>query len=139
MNTKQYICFFLSAFVLVVFCSVGTYAKCTVLSLVVDGQVHSTAKQEEVLIRITPNQGKVTAQRTTPQGDGRFRVAVPFSTFVSAGLFGSHNCSRLPEEVEVILLRDGTAQQTLKLSIDHDFSWDAKRGEWQVKVPIVLG
>jgi hypothetical protein len=125
--------------VLVVSCSISTNAKCPVPSLVIEGELHSTAKQREVLIRVTPDQGKVTVQKTTLQGNGRFRIAVPFSTFVSAGLFGSHNCSRLPKEVEVILLGDGTPQQTLKLSIDHDFNWDPKRGEWQIKAPVVLG
>ena len=40
--------------------------------------------------------------------------------------------------VEIVLLAHGRANQTLKLSVSHDFDWNLRTAEWRAKVPIML-
>jgi hypothetical protein len=130
-------CLLLAATAVVVMCK-ETTAQCVVYSVVVDGEVRSVAKEQTVIVRVHTNNGKKSFEaRTTPER-GAFHVNVPFDTFVSVHLFGAHNCSRRPTAVEVILLADGSTKQTVKLSIEHDFTLDSKTAEWHVKVPVTL-
>ena len=112
-------------------------AQCVVLKVTVDGEVHS--EEAQILVRVHANRGKKTSEAVaTPEGD-RFHIAVGFDTFVSVHLFGAHNCSRHPTAVDVNLLVGGVAKKTVKLSLEHDFTWNEKLTEWRTKVPVVLG
>lgn len=116
----------------------STDAQCVVYKVTVDGEVHSAAKDTQVLVRVHANRGKKTSEAVGTPERNQFHISVGFDTFVSVHLFGAHNCSRHPTAVDVILLVDGTAKQTVKLSLDRDFTWDEKLAEWRTKVPVVL-
>ena len=117
----------------------GAEAKCIVFSVVLEGKVASSGGQREVLVRIHTNRGKeIIEQKAVPAENGSFTVNVPIDAFVSAGLFGSHNCSRRPNDVEAVLLKNGVPIQTVRLGIGQDFDWDATRAEWRTKLPVVL-
>lgn len=113
-------------------------AQCVVYKITVDGKVHSDSKDTQILVRVHANKGNKTAEIvTSPEGD-RFHTEIGFDTFVSAHLFGAHNCSRHPTGVDVILIDGGVAKQTVKLSLERDFTWDERLTEWRTKVPVVI-
>jgi hypothetical protein len=115
-------------------------AQCVTYSIIVTGEVHSAATKKEVVVRIRANRGKrISEAKATPDDNERFRAEMPFNTFVSVHLFGAHNCSRRPIGVEVVLIGDGVAKQTVKLSLEHDFTWDPKLAEWRINRPLALG
>lgn len=113
-------------------------AKCVAFSVIVEGTVPSGA-QQEVLVRIHTNRRReVIEERATPAENDSFSITIAIDAFVSAGLFGSHNCSRRPKDVEVMLVRGSVPLQTVMLKIEQDFNWDSSRLEWRTKVPVVL-
>lgn len=113
-------------------------AKCVVFSVTLEGKLAGGA-QQEVLVRIHTNRKReVIEERSAPAENDAFTITIAIDAFVSAGLFGSHNCSRRPKDIEVILLRGGEPVQTAMLRMEQDFNWDATRLEWRTKVPVVL-
>ena len=119
-------------------CSAMLEAKCGVLFIAVQGDSGSAAKQQEVVVQVYPaHSNKYSEDKVTPN-EGRFRADVTFSTFHSASLFGSHNCSRRPARVVVILMQNGSEHGRLEFSIPNDFTWDENSGRWTIKHPIVF-
>jgi hypothetical protein len=118
---------------LLLLASKGILAQCVTYSIIVTGEVHSVATKKEVIVRVLANRGKrISEAKAAPDDTNRFRVEMPFDTFVSVHLFGAHNCSRHPTGVEVVLIGDGVAKQKVKLSLEHDFTWDPKLAEWRI-------
>lgn len=117
--------------------SEGVWAKCQVLTVVINGQLHSGEDKETIVVRVHANRGEKTSETEIKPENHTFHAAIPFDTFVSARLFGGHNCSRVPTTIDVVLLERGVTKQTVTLSLDHDFDWDSKLSEWRVKVPVV--
>ena len=117
----------------------GVDAQCVVYKVVVDGEVYSPSKAAQVLVRVHANRGKKTSETLGTLEDDHFHITVGFDTFVSVHLFGAHNCSRRPTVIDVILLEDGVAKQTINLSLKGDFRLDEKLDEWHTKVPVTLG
>jgi hypothetical protein len=115
------------------------HGKCPVFPIVIEGRLQSSQQGDEIVVRVHAKHGKPLAEQTAALQSNTFLIEVPFSTFVSAGWFGSHDCSREPDQIEVILRRGETSLQTVELSIARDFDWDAKREEWRTKIPVSLG
>jgi hypothetical protein len=114
-------------------------AKCIVFTVVVDGRLHVAAKETTTIaVRVHANRGeRISETRITPQ-ENKFHAAIPFSTFASTHLLGGDNCSRTPTKIEVVLFEGKIAKQTVTLSLDRDFNWDARMAEWHVKQPVEL-
>ena len=113
-------------------------AQCVVMSIVVDGKVHSAGNQVKVMVRVHANRGEKVSESTAAPREDSFHITVPFDTFVSVHFFGAHNCSRRPTTADVLLVVGGAVKRTIKLSIKDDFTWDQKRDEWRVKAPLTL-
>jgi len=114
------------------------YAKCAVFTVVIDGELPSSGEKQTILVRVHANRGEKIFQTELTPENHRFRATIPFDSFVSAHMFGGHNCSRVPTRIDVVLLDSGVAKKTMTLSIEHDFDWDSKLSEWHVKAPVVF-
>jgi hypothetical protein len=129
---------FLVLITVVIGSSTTVNAKCGFLFVTVEGESRSSGRLQEVLVRIYPERSKrYSEEKATPQ-EGHFRVDVTFSTFVSASWFGSHNCSRRPARVVVILMENGSERESLEFSIHNDFTWDERAGRWTIKSPVIF-
>lgn len=113
-------------------------AQCVVFKVIVDGEVHSELNNTKVLVRVHANKGKKTSESVAVPEANRFHIEVGFDTFISVHFFGSHNCSRRPTDVDVILLVKESPKQTVRLSLERDFARDEKIPEWHTKKPVVL-
>ena len=136
MMTRRAILSTLVVATLVFSLSQEAHAKCPVFTVVIDGELHSGEGKETIIVSVHENRRNKISQTELKPENHRFHATIPFDTFVSVHPFGGHNCSRVPTRIDVVLLEGGVAKQTVTLSLDHDFDWDAKLAEWRVKAPV---
>lgn len=114
-------------------------AKCSLLFVDVQGEVHSHGKAQTIIVRVYPRGSKQFFEGSTHPANETFHVEVAFNTLKSVRIFGEHNCSNRPQKVVVTLMQGKIERQSIVLAIDKDFAWNDKTARWSLKIPLILG
>jgi hypothetical protein len=117
--------------------SVPVSSKCTNLYISIKGAIvgqQNEAFRINVLVVPDPNSA---LHPEFPIKDSHFEGAVLFDTFESYNPRKGHKCTRVPERVRVVLLKETSEIDSTWLDVSKDFVRD-KSGDYEVRSPVEL-
>ena len=110
--------------------------KCVHNSIYVEGSVYGPAGAKfKLRVEVTPDPNW-EPQPDLSVKDGRFKGVVYFDTTKSEGRVRD-NCSRVPEGVDVVLLKDGREVDRVHLDASKAFVKDKQHG-YKLRKPVML-
>jgi hypothetical protein len=114
----------------------GAVCKCANRTIRLAGVIEGAAADGiEIAVQVTPDPNWEPQPEILIK-DHKFVATVYFNIAKSEGLVRD-NCSRVPETLEVVLLKDSREVDRAKLDVARDLTKD-KVGDYKVRSPITL-
>ena len=110
------------------------FCKCANRFIWVEGHIAGRGSSDlEIIAQTVPNANWEAQPKITVR-DGKFSGRVYFDSTKSEGRF-THNCSRVPIVVRLLLIKNGQQVDSIQLNIDKDFTRD-KTGDYKILSPV---